>query len=269
MKLPQSGLATISQVIHSPVNGTVAFFVILAACGIAGVALRRAPSGKIEESSYSLKTTRQPTERPRSLPLAPPALALTTVDPIGTSTPLGEYYVGVFVESVDPALMAQLKLEGGLVVRHVVPHSPAEAAGVKPNDVMMRAGDAPLKAACDLGMAVNTAGASELPFEFVREGLPLSLFMTPAKRPAQMWVPPGAATVSTSGEIENQVAGSWLSPGTQGVQALAPERSSSDSVLAAKNRIAELEKELSAARAELAKLKEELAKTNARQTGRR
>jgi hypothetical protein len=270
MKLPRSGPEAISQVIHAPVNGAVAFFVILAACALAGVALRVAPSIRDPEP-FALKPSQAAKLKPRGAPL-PPGISLAGSDTIGTPIPLGEFYVGVYVESVDPALISQLKIDGGLVVRHVVPNSPAEAAGVKPNDVMMRAGEAPLKVVCDLGIAITKNGPVETQFDVLREGAAIQIAMTPAKRPSQMWEPPAAETVSTGGAAENQTAGPWLLPNAPSAF-VSKTTASGDSGRtaerdAAKSRIEELEKELAKAREEMKSLKEELAKKDARQTER-
>lgn len=72
---------------------------------------------------------------------------------------------------------------GGLVVEDVMPQSPAEAAGLKSGDVLLKAGDRPLVAVADLVAAVEAAAGQEFPLELWRGGETLRLGVTPAPRP--------------------------------------------------------------------------------------
>ena len=103
----------------------------------------------------------------------------------GQEDKLGDYWLGVSCRPADGALRTQLRLpeHRGLVVEHVVPESPAAEAGVKRHDVLLKAGETPLKALPDLIDAVEQAKDSELPLELVRGGKRKTIKLTPTKRP--------------------------------------------------------------------------------------
>ena len=218
---------------------------------LALIALRSAPdSRELDKRENSRAMSRG--ANGGALP-PPPQASMAGADNLGTPVALGEYYVGVYVEPADPALVAQLNIEGGIVVRHVVPGSPAEAAGVKPNDIMLRAGDSPLLVVCSLGAEVNQAGAKEVHFELIRAGKPLSLTMTPSKRPAEIWTPPGMNQTSLPPGADIAMIGEPVSANPR-----SPSLSSGTGE-AANAKIEKLQRELAAARNELESLKAELA----------
>lgn len=194
-------------------RGDVAFLSVLAALVASGALLRYLPR-KEQPLPFPQPPVREMIASISAVE-APPAGVADRTPPL----PIGAYYVGVYVESIDPALAAQLRLEGGLVVRHVVPGSPAEAAGVQPNDLMLTGAGKPLRVALTLGQVVNQAQENEVEFQCLRAGEPLTVRMVPAKRPAEMWTPP----VDTKVAAAPEGAGQWvyLSPAAQQARAKA------------------------------------------------
>src|SRR5690606_20280076 len=103
-----------------------------------------------------------------------------------------DYWVGMIVRPVDPALRAQLQLpaDQGLVVENVMPEGPAAQAGFKQHDLLLKAGDRPLGTPRDLVDAVRQSQGNELTFEVLRAGEKQSISVTPAERPADAFAPP-------------------------------------------------------------------------------
>ena len=66
-------------------------------------------------------------------------------------------WLGLHCFPVEPTLRAHVKLpEGqGLVVGSVAADSPAAKAGIEPNDILLKAGDQPLKEVADLVSSIE------------------------------------------------------------------------------------------------------------------
>jgi membrane-associated protease RseP (regulator of RpoE activity) len=98
---------------------------------------------------------------------------------------LGEYWVGMEVTqpSDDDRKKLEIPADHGIVVQQVVPDSPAAKAGLKVGDVLLAAGDKPLKELTDALEAIRAAGNSELAFEFKRDGKTAKVTLKPTKRP--------------------------------------------------------------------------------------
>ncbi|MCS7303967.1 MAG: PDZ domain-containing protein [Thermoguttaceae bacterium] len=107
------------------------------------------------------------------------------------SNPPSQYWVGVECTPVDPTLRSQLQLsEGqGLVVRSVVPDSPAAKAGLREHDILLQAGDKKLGSVKDLIEAVEAAKEQKLSLEIIREGKRQKVEVTPTKRPPEQMMP--------------------------------------------------------------------------------
>ncbi len=96
-----------------------------------------------------------------------------------------EYWIGVPVSPVDVTLrshLATLPAETGLIVNDVVPKSPAEAAGVKKNDILLVMGGRPLKTPGALIEQIQASGGKPVPMEVIRAGKSISITITPARR---------------------------------------------------------------------------------------
>lgn len=107
---------------------------------------------------------------------------------------LGEYWIGLGCSpAVDEALRAHLQLpEGqGLQVQTVLDDSPAAKAGIARHDVLLSAGDEPLKDVGDLVRAVDAAKESPISLRLLRAGKEQTIEVTPAKRPKDQQLPLG------------------------------------------------------------------------------
>jgi len=102
------------------------------------------------------------------------------------------YWLGLGCSPAPAALRAQLGLpeDQGVVVEQVVPDSPAAKAEIKQYDVLVKAGDKPLKNVPDLIDAVGAAKDQELSIELIRGGKRMEIKVVPAKQPEV--APPGA-----------------------------------------------------------------------------
>jgi serine protease Do len=82
--------------------------------------------------------------------------------------------IGLVVETASPEAMERAAVDGGVVVREVVPGSPAAQAGVLPGDVLTMIGSTPVKSAKAFESAVGKLkdGAS-VPLRLIRRGSPL------------------------------------------------------------------------------------------------
>ena len=121
-----------------------------------------------------------------------PAPQEPAAQPEGVNQPAGEYWVGMIVRPVDPALRTHLQLpaDQGLVVESVMPEGPAAQTGFKQHDLLLRAEDRDLATPGDLVDVVQQSQGKELTFEVLRAGEKQSLAVTPAARPADAFAPP-------------------------------------------------------------------------------
>ncbi len=93
-------------------------------------------------------------------------------------------YLGVVVESRPP--QPRNGFEGGAGVRNVAPNSPAERAGVKPQDIIVGFGDAPVRSNDDLlSMLDESAIGRDAPLKVLRGGKELTLKVRPQEQPAE------------------------------------------------------------------------------------
>ncbi|MEX2172426.1 MAG: PDZ domain-containing protein [Pirellulales bacterium] len=104
------------------------------------------------------------------------------------------YWIGVLGGPVTDELRAHLELpaDQGILVREVVPESPAAKAGIQQYDILLRAGDEELTGMRDLVDHVAQAGEAEgaVKLDLIRRGRQETSEVTPEKRPERM-----AATV--------------------------------------------------------------------------
>ena len=121
-----------------------------------------------------------------------------------------EYWLGVIATRPSPALQAQLKLpkDEGLVVEALQAESPADKAGVKPYDILLKGNDKPLTGLQDLMQLINQVKDGKLRLDFLRAGNHETLLVTPAKRPAQelgeaseAWIPKGWRAIGGLSQI--------------------------------------------------------------------
>lgn len=99
---------------------------------------------------------------------------------------LSEYWIGVDGSPADDVLRAQLELPAGqgVIVNQVVTASPAEKAGLKQFDVLIRADDRPLAQISDLAAYIQERKEVAISLLLVRAGKPITIEITPQRRPA-------------------------------------------------------------------------------------
>lgn len=123
-----------------------------------------------------------------------------------------DYWIGVLCYLPEPALREQLRLpeNQGLVVARLVGDSPAAKAGLQEHDVLLKAGDKPLRKISDLVEAVDAAKESSLRVELVRAGQAKTFDLRPEKRPASSELP------DLSNEGDWQALRGWMERMTPG-----------------------------------------------------
>jgi membrane-associated protease RseP (regulator of RpoE activity) len=96
----------------------------------------------------------------------------------------GEYWLGLRCSELDnPLLMKHLNIEQGVVVMEVVPASPAAAAGLQADDILIQVGEEPLKTLRTLIETTEKTKEAPLSLMFIRQGQKQTATVTPAKRP--------------------------------------------------------------------------------------
>lgn len=124
----------------------------------------------------------------------------------------GTHWIGVGCSPATETLRSQLKLETGvgLVVDHVVPGSPADKAGLKVHDLLLKIQHGEksivLKDLADLSTAVSHVKTDEMQIELLRAGERQSLKMTAEARPNPVsYVPSERFEIfATTGEAPEQ-----------------------------------------------------------------
>lgn len=108
--------------------------------------------------------------------------------PVVMAAQPGEYWIGVEAHEVPEALRAHTTLpkDHGLLVEQVYPDSPAAKAQIARHDVLLKAGDKPLRTVADLVEAIQSAKGKKLALEAVRAGKTIKLEVTPEKRPKDL-----------------------------------------------------------------------------------
>ena len=96
-----------------------------------------------------------------------------------------KYWIGVQCEPAGEAVRGQLELpkNQGLVVVRVMPDGPAAKADIRPNDLLLTAGDKKLAAVSDLAVAVEATKEGSLKIKLLRGGKPIEVSVRPGVRP--------------------------------------------------------------------------------------
>ncbi len=80
-------------------------------------------------------------------------------------------YLGVQPEDLKPIEKTRMKVDRGAILRTVQPSSPAEKAGLKPNDIVVRIGDDSIKGQQDLRNSMLKYGPGKaVDIEYIRDG---------------------------------------------------------------------------------------------------
>ncbi|MGB1139889.1 MAG: PDZ domain-containing protein, partial [Halioglobus sp.] len=86
--------------------------------------------------------------------------------------------LGVVVETLDAERLEQAGINGGVVVREVLPGSIAAEAGIRVGDVITLVGDSPTRTEASFDKAVDKlADGSSVPLRLIRRGTPLFIGM--------------------------------------------------------------------------------------------
>src|SRR5262249_44935171 len=94
-------------------------------------------------------------------------------------------YLGINIENVDADKEAAFHLKSldGAFVQQVLPGEPAEAAGIKPGDTIIRADSVPVKDTRDLiGYVSSRPPGSKVRLAVVRDGKEMTMIATLAER---------------------------------------------------------------------------------------
>lgn len=101
-----------------------------------------------------------------------------------------KHWIGILGGPASPELRAQLDIPAGqgLLIRQVVPNSPAAKAGLQDFDVLLRANDADLHEMTELMELVRTAGeqGGAITLDVLRRGQHETITITPETRPEQV-----------------------------------------------------------------------------------
>jgi chaperonin cofactor prefoldin len=97
------------------------------------------------------------------------------------------YWLGVGCDKMSELLRShlgphvELPEEAGLVVEQVFEESPADKAGIRNHDLLLRAGGKPLQTPEQLAELVQASGGEPLTLDVLRKGAPLELVVSPIK----------------------------------------------------------------------------------------
>jgi membrane-associated protease RseP (regulator of RpoE activity) len=133
------------------------------------------PSAQSDDAVAS-ETAAQEVDQAKPLPGAPEAIKPC------------EFWLGLLVDTIGPndPLRSHLKLpeKSGVLVREVVPNSPAGNAKLQPGDIVLKAEGKDIAGPRELVQWVETNKDRKASLVVLREGKQITVEITPAKRPA-------------------------------------------------------------------------------------
>lgn len=103
------------------------------------------------------------------------------------------HWMGVVVQPTEPLLRKHLRIDGGLVVQAVTKGSPAAAADIEKDDILLTCNDTAVADLKGLMEFLTENQDKELTVKLLREGKKQSVSVTPTERPeghAQFFPPP-------------------------------------------------------------------------------
>ena len=98
------------------------------------------------------------------------SVALADDEGKADEAPKGDYWLGIQIAALPEVAKQQLGVEHGLAVEVVLPDSPAAKAEIKKHDILIKAGDTPLKEAADLIKSVDASQGKEITIMIIRGG---------------------------------------------------------------------------------------------------
>lgn len=97
--------------------------------------------------------------------------------------PLPKFWIGIQGDQVDETLRSQLGIEHGILVRGVMPDSPAAKAGVKTHDILLSVNEKALHEVPDLFEPVGASEGKPIKLTLLRAGKKEAIEVQPEKRP--------------------------------------------------------------------------------------
>jgi C-terminal processing protease CtpA/Prc len=95
----------------------------------------------------------------------------------------GGYRLGLNLSTLDPAIRKNLKIDGGLLVEEVLDNSPAEKAGIKEGDILLKLDGKNVEDVGDIREKLDDLDkAQPMEVELLRNSEHLKLTVTPEKR---------------------------------------------------------------------------------------
>lgn len=129
-----------------------------------------------------------------------PAVDEAVEDPAAPEAPA--YWIGLRGRGVeDPVLRTQLQLaeDMGVVVEDVVPESPAEKAGLRKHDIILRSNDDVVDSMAILQQQVQKGGEKPIELQVLRLGKEITVTVTPEKRPENFDQVAGESAIPNGG----------------------------------------------------------------------
>lgn len=114
-----------------------------------------------------------------------PAEASETIT-LDVETDAPEYWLGLNLDEVPPLVRKHLKIKGGAIAIDVIPQSPAGKAGIQQEDIILEVAGTVINQAGDVLLQLKEVKGKPLQIRLIREGLPMSVEVTPTKRPAEI-----------------------------------------------------------------------------------
>lgn len=117
-------------------------------------------------------TETRPGEAAASQPAVAPQAAPATVK-------RGMFQLGVQIAKLPEVVRRQMRLEQGVWVERVLPDSPAAKAGLQPHDILLSAGETPIREPEDILRVLGTSDGQPLKLRILREGREETVEVTP------------------------------------------------------------------------------------------
>jgi hypothetical protein len=156
---------------------------VLALIGAFAVWTGRVVIGQEEVPNAAGAAVQQALELLQAAPEVQPNVVFAFADDLAEKGLASEYWLGVQVAAVPDLAKKQLAIEDGLAVEEVTQDSPAAKAKIKRYDILVKAGDEPLKNITDLVKAVDASQGKEIIITIVRDGKNQTIKVSPDKRP--------------------------------------------------------------------------------------
>jgi membrane-associated protease RseP (regulator of RpoE activity) len=108
-----------------------------------------------------------------------------TLNPVAVKAPPREYWIGISVTALEPALRAQLQLSHlrAVIVNQVFPDSPAAHAGIVLHDIVIALDGKPIVDPNDVAKTVQAKGGKPIALELIgKGGKPRTVSVTPGRK---------------------------------------------------------------------------------------